>query len=131
MLRRVCSEGLEALFCMLAPLGARHVITGVEHVFAAGFTSSPRIVLEKLNQSAAVRADYFINIVQPPIPQILSRAVQYSHVELAPGALCGSQSENEPVGRISRPSQGISRCLFQHLNTRSWKREMTYVTRES
>jgi hypothetical protein len=99
MLGWVRSEGFETLFCMLAPLGARHVITGVEHVFAAGFTPPSRVVLEKFNQCAAVRADYFINIIQLPIPQILSRAVQYSHVELAPGALCSSQSGNELARR--------------------------------
>jgi hypothetical protein len=68
MLGRVRSKGFETFFCVLAPPGARHVVTGVEHVFAAGFTPPPRVVLEKLNQCAAVHADYFINIVQLPIP---------------------------------------------------------------
>jgi hypothetical protein len=68
MLGRVCSKGFETLSCMLAPQGARHVVTRIEHVFAAGFTEPSRVVLEKLNQSAAVHADDFINIVQLPIP---------------------------------------------------------------
>ncbi len=68
MLGGVGSQGFETLSCMLAPLGTRHIVTRIKHVLAARFTQSARVVLEKLNQSAAVHADDFINIVQLPIP---------------------------------------------------------------
>ena len=75
----VSSKGFEALFCMFAPLGARHVISRIEHVFTAGLAQSSGVVLEELDLSAAMCASYFINIVQLPVPQILSRAVQFGH----------------------------------------------------
>jgi hypothetical protein len=65
---RVGSQGFETLFCMLAPLGTRHIVPRIQHVLATPFTHPAWVVLEKLNQSAAVHADYFINIFQLPIP---------------------------------------------------------------
>jgi hypothetical protein len=64
---------------MFAPLRAGHVIARIQHVLATGFAEPPRIVFEKLNPGAAMRAGNFINVVQLPVTQVLSRAIELGH----------------------------------------------------
>jgi hypothetical protein len=79
MFWRVCAQALQTFFGVLAPLRARHVIPRVEHPIATGFTKPPGIILEELDQSAAVHAGYFVNVVESPVTHILPGTLQYRH----------------------------------------------------
>jgi len=80
MLRGICAQRFQTFLGVLAPLRTGHVVARIEHVLTASLAQTSRIILEELNLSAAVRTRYFINVVQLPVPKVLSRAMQLSHV---------------------------------------------------
>jgi hypothetical protein len=79
MFRGIGAKGFKTLFRVFTPLCAGHVIPRIQHVLIASLTLAPRIVFEELDLSATMHADHFVNVIQLPIPQILSRAMQYGH----------------------------------------------------